>query len=69
MLTGKKRSMQTTSNYMITIDSQKFEKDNNNYLGKVRSNFLGTEFSIYDDGQNPDKAKTPSAVRCQHGVV
>lgn len=57
MLTGKKRSMQTTSNYMITIDSQKFEKDNNNYLGKVRSNFLGTEFEIFDSKDNPKNTK------------
>ena len=44
MLTGKKRGMQTTSNYMITIDQQKFQKDANGYFGKVRSNMLGKEF-------------------------
>jgi len=30
---------------------------------------LGTEFYIYDTGENPDKAKTPDNVRRQHGVV
>jgi hypothetical protein len=29
MLTGKKRGMNSTSNYMITIDQQKFAKDSN----------------------------------------
>lgn len=43
---------------MITIDQQKFEKDNNSYLGKVRSNFLGTEFEIFDSRENPKKTNT-----------
>ena len=30
-------------------------KDANGYLGKVRSNMLGTEFSIYDCKENPKK--------------
>lgn len=55
MLTGKKKGMNTTSHYMITIDQQKFAKDANGYLGKVRSNMLGTEFSIYDCKENPKK--------------
>lgn len=63
MLTGKKRSFQTTSNYMITIDQQKFEKDNNSYLGKVRSNFLGTEFEIFDSRENPKKTNSPEEGR------
>jgi tubby-related protein 1 len=29
-----------------------------NYVGKVRSNFLGTEFAVYDDGQNPRDIKS-----------
>ena len=69
LLTGKKRAGNTTSNYMISMDQEKLGKKETGYLGKVRSNFLGTEFSIYDNGQNPDKAKTPEGVRCQHGVI
>jgi len=44
LLTGKKRAMNQTSNYMITMEQSQFEKDQEGYLGKVRSNFLGTEF-------------------------
>ena len=42
---------------MITIDQAKFSKDVKGYLGKVRSNFLGTEFSIFDSKENPKKNK------------
>ena len=44
---------------MISMDQEKIDKKSAGYLGKVRSNFLGTEFSIYDNGLNPKKAKTP----------
>jgi len=48
--------MNSTSNYMITIETKKFEKDTKGYLGKVRSNFLGTEFYLFDGKENPKKA-------------
>ena len=62
-MTGKKRSGNTTSNYMITVDHDKVKKGTKGYLGKLRSNFLGTEFYIYDDGKNPKNAKTLEQVR------
>jgi len=42
---------------VISTDEDKMEKSPAGYLGKVRSNFLGTEFSIFDTGLNPTKAK------------
>jgi tubby and related proteins len=59
LLTGKKRAGKTTSNYLISMDQDKVAKDGSGFLGKVRSNFLGTEFSVFDAGSNPEKAKTP----------
>ena len=47
--------MNSTSNYMITIERKKFMKDSSGYLGKVRSNFLGTEFCLFDSKENPKK--------------
>ena len=29
-----------------------------NYFGKLRSNFVGTEFTIYDRGVKPSEAET-----------
>ena len=49
------------------------EKSPAGYLGKVRSNFLGTEFSIFDTGVNPNRTKgaagADSDIRSQQGVV
>ena len=44
-------------------------KEAQGYIGKVRSNFLGTEFYIFDTGENPDKAKSAEEIRAQHGVI
>ena len=49
LLAAKKRSG-NTSNYVIATDEDKMEKSPGGYLGKVRSNFLGTEFLIEDTG-------------------
>jgi len=49
---------------MISIDEAKMKKNTKGYLGKLRSNFLGTEFYIYDSGENPKKAKSLDDVRC-----
>ena len=45
------------------------KKGTQGYLGKLRSNFLGTEFYIYDTGKNPNKAKNFEEVRKQLGFV
>lgn len=54
---------------MITIDQDKLKKGTKGYLGKVRSNFLGTEFCLYDQGLNVKKAKNIEQLREQHGVI
>lgn len=54
---------------MITIDQEKLKKGTKGYLGKVRSNFLGTEFYLFDTGENPKKSKNTDQVREQHGVI
>ncbi len=63
LLNGKKRSGNTTSNYMITIDQEKLKTNSKGYLGKLRSNFLGTEFSVFSGGANPKKSKNLAEVR------
>lgn len=58
IMSGKKRSGCKTSNYLIGMDKNKLDKKSEGYLGKVRSNFLGTEFSVFDTGENPKEAKS-----------
>jgi tubby-related protein 1 len=53
LMSAKRRTANTTSNYLISADKNDMEVKSQNYLGKVRSNFYGTQFNVYDDGYNP----------------
>jgi tubby-related protein 1 len=55
---------------MITMDPDKAKRKGKGYLGKLRSNFLGTEFNIFDDGENPKNSKLPQEkIRNQYGAI
>ena len=70
LLAGKKKSGSATSKYVISADEKQMEKSVHGYLGKVRSNFLGTEFTIFDNGKGPKKAQSAKDnLRYQHGCV
>eukprot|EP01083_Nonionella_stella_P236204 829825_1 len=53
LLCAKKRKRQKTSYYLISRSQEDPSKDNEFYMGKVRANFVGTEFVAYDSGVNP----------------
>lgn len=62
LLAGKKRPKQKTSNYLISRSASDLSRDGENFIGKLRSNFLGTEFVAFDNGINPKDAKKRSNV-------
>ena len=53
MMNAKKRANNKTSNYLISMGEGDLARVGPNYLGKLRSNFVGTEFQVFDDGYNP----------------
>ena len=70
LMTGKKRSSNKTSNYLMSMSKTELTKKSANFLGKVRSNFLGTEFHVFDTGDNPKKCKNPENARKElSGVI
>ena len=52
---SKKKLYNKTSNYGIFMSANTSE-NSDSYIGKVRSNFLGTEFLIFDNGYNQSQA-------------
>ena len=58
ILNAKKKSGNKTSNYIISLSDKDFDRKSENCVGKLRSNFVGTEFMLFDDGENPKKSKT-----------
>ncbi|XP_062383031.1 tubby protein homolog [Sardina pilchardus] len=55
LMAGRKRKRSKTSNYLISIDPTDLSRDKDSFIGKLRSNVLGTRFTVYDNGVNPDK--------------
>ncbi|KAG8389427.1 hypothetical protein BUALT_Bualt02G0228400 [Buddleja alternifolia] len=48
-LLAARRSRRTTcTDYIISLNADDISKGSSNYIGKLRSNFLGTKFTIYD---------------------
>lgn len=53
LLAARKRKKSRSSNYLISIDAKDLTREGKNFVGKLRSNFLGTSFTVYDNGVNP----------------
>nr|XP_030687150.1 tubby protein homolog isoform X2 [Globicephala melas]XP_033718374.1 tubby protein homolog isoform X2 [Tursiops truncatus] len=59
LLAGRKRKKSKTSNYLISVDPTDLSRGGDSYIGKLRSNLMGTKFTVYDNGVNPQKASSP----------
>uniref|UniRef100_A0AAY5L8T6 TUB like protein 1b n=1 Tax=Esox lucius TaxID=8010 RepID=A0AAY5L8T6_ESOLU len=56
LLAGRKRKKSTTSNYLISIDPTDLSRGGENFIGKLRSNMMGTKFTVFDNALHPDRA-------------
>nr|GME16179.1 tubby-like F-box protein 8 [Ipomoea batatas] len=48
LLSAKRTRRTTCTEYIISMDAESISRSSNTYIGKLRSNFLGTKFKIYD---------------------
>uniref|UniRef100_A0A668ABP9 Tubby-like protein n=1 Tax=Myripristis murdjan TaxID=586833 RepID=A0A668ABP9_9TELE len=60
LLAGRKRKKSKTSNYLISVDATDLSREGESFMGKLRSNLMGTKFTVYDNGTNP--CKNPGAL-------
>eukprot|EP00808_Paulinella_micropora_P024415 g20821.t1 len=61
---SKRKSGSKASNYSLSLHKKIFEKDQN-FLGKLRSNLMGTEFMIWEGHEG----QTKSGEKLETGVV
>jgi tubby-related protein 1 len=65
LATAKMLAFQKTSKYIFTLKKEDTTTKNKlNYIARLRSNFMGTEFMLYDNGLSPEDARHPDQVRC-----
>ena len=62
LLAGRKRKKSATSNYLITTDPTDLSRTGESFVGKLRSNMVGTQFTIFDGGE-PVKSRSLLQVR------
>ncbi|CAL9071659.1 unnamed protein product [Musa textilis] len=59
LLAARKCRRPTCTEYLISLDADDMSKGGGTYIGKLRSNFLGTKFTVYD-AQPPHAGATVS---------
>ncbi|KAF7126701.1 hypothetical protein RHSIM_Rhsim11G0083100 [Rhododendron simsii] len=59
LLSAKRNRRTTYTEYVISMDADNISRSSSTYIGKLRSNFLGTKFIIYDT-QPPYNSAQPS---------
>eukprot|EP00753_Platysulcus_tardus_P018132 PLAT6733.2.p1 GENE.PLAT6733.2~~PLAT6733.2.p1 ORF type:complete len:371 (+),score=141.75 PLAT6733.2:47-1159(+) len=69
LMSGKKRMKNKTSNYLISMDDDPTDRSSDSIVGKLRANFVGSSFTIYDYGMSPERAVVDSSLRREMGVV
>ncbi|GMI90661.1 tubby like protein 6 [Hibiscus trionum] len=56
LLVAKKVRRATCTEFMIYLKGDDFSKSSNDYIGKLRSNFLGTKFNIFESQPQHDSS-------------
>ncbi len=57
LLAGRKRKKSATSNYLMTTDPTDLSRGADCFIGKLRSNMMGTQFTVFDGGE-PIKSRS-----------
>ncbi|KAL2318746.1 hypothetical protein Fmac_032622 [Flemingia macrophylla] len=67
LLAAKKIRRATCTEFFISLVADDFSRASNTYIGKLRSNFLGTKFTIMD-GEPPHDSSLPLNCKLQQRV-
>ena len=70
IMSAKKKSRNKSTNIVLSLDKNDFNWKSENCIGKLKSNFVGTEFHIYDAGENPKvKSRYTEPLRKELGYI
>jgi len=66
ILASQKMQILRSSYYAISTKLADFSSKSDNFIGKVRSNFIGSKFSIFGKGENPNSSTNINNYRKQY---
>ncbi|ETP46952.1 hypothetical protein F442_06879 [Phytophthora nicotianae P10297] len=69
LLSAQKRVSSKTSNYLLTMEQNPTTRRSNLIVGKLRANWSGSEYTVYDGGMSPSKTALEANVRNILGAV
>eukprot|EP01138_Halocafeteria_seosinensis_P016447 gb/GECG01016778.1/.p1 GENE.gb/GECG01016778.1/~~gb/GECG01016778.1/.p1 ORF type:complete len:462 (+),score=62.71 gb/GECG01016778.1/:1-1386(+) len=69
LMCTRKRVASKTSNYLITLDTTPTERGNPLNVGKVRGDWGGFHYTVYNEGISPEDTVSFSCLRKELGVV
>ncbi|CAL5227271.1 g10202 [Coccomyxa viridis] len=69
LMAARKRKKSKASNYVMSLDEKDLQRNSGSSCGMVQSNFLGTEFTIYDRGMSGVTALSPKDVHSEVAAV
>ena len=55
--------------YLMTLDEDEIDRSSNLVLGKLRGNYTGSEYYIYDHGMRPGDVSSEESIRRELGVI
>eukprot|EP01029_Cantina_marsupialis_P026949 TRINITY_DN7394_c0_g1_i1.p1 TRINITY_DN7394_c0_g1~~TRINITY_DN7394_c0_g1_i1.p1 ORF type:complete len:305 (+),score=92.68 TRINITY_DN7394_c0_g1_i1:85-999(+) len=68
LMSGRKRAGNKTSNYLVSLAPEP-ERKTLAVIGKIRGNYIGSHYAIFDEGKNPKKTVSTTSIRRELGVV
>ncbi|OQR97391.1 tubby, partial [Thraustotheca clavata] len=69
LLGAQKRVKNTTSNYLLSMDRSPTNRRSSLIVGKLRSNWTGSQYTIFNHGMKPGKTAIESNIRSVLGVL
>ncbi|KAF7232536.1 hypothetical protein EG68_06086 [Paragonimus skrjabini miyazakii] len=69
LLAARRRKRSATSNYVISSDATDLSRNAYSFAGKLRANFLGTQFVVYTGGRlGRNRTEVPSTNRSRQSI-
>ncbi|GLE00697.1 hypothetical protein PINS_up009485 [Pythium insidiosum] len=69
LLSAQKRSTSKTSNYLLTMEPQPSDRRSALIVGKLRANWSGSEYVVFDDGLSPHSTALDVNVRAVLALI
>ncbi len=69
LMAAMKKPKTLNPNYSISLSNNDFDDSSKSYIGKVKSNMMGTMFDIWDSGKKIENATSDNEVRKSRGCV